>query len=123
MAGNSSFVSAEPVRLTLPDGEWIEIKPGFSVGDMKRVRVLVTGGGAGADDGLMFRLAYLFTRLVAWSFTDDGTPVEPTEDAFNALTMERLREIGAAVDRYLEEQEKNAKSGEPRSEASLPSAI
>lgn len=114
-----TFAASQSVRLPLEDGEWIEVKPDLSVGDMKRIRRIM----GGSEDAMLWRLAYIFVRIVAWSFKQNGQSVEVTEDAFDALATDRMNQIGEAIGKFVggEEQEKNPSSGERVSETTSPS--
>jgi|SRR5262245_19293666 len=120
-----TFVSPELVRLTLADGEYLDVKRELNAGESRAVWADMVAGGVRPGElanydprkvGLTRILAY----LQAWSAVDgDGRPVPVSEAALLALSTESFREIANAIDEHEERQEreraekKRIRVGEP----------
>lgn len=117
------FVSPETVRITLKNGDWIEVKKELTVGDEKR---LLSSGFKRASPGSEQIEVDWFTRSIArveiyltgWSAVDDkGRPVAITRDAIETLSSEDFDVIDDAIKTHQAavDAEKKARSMTPTS--------
>jgi hypothetical protein len=124
--GRCRFVQPETVRLSLSDGEFVDIKKELNAGEQRRVFAgLVKHMGAGETIELapeQVGLTKLLAYLIGWSLVDaNEKPVPVNEGAINALDSETYAELVAAIDAHEEAVEKaramrkNAQNGESRS--------
>jgi hypothetical protein len=131
--GRNRFVQPDIVRLTLSDGDYIDIKKELNAGETRRVFArLVKDMEAGEKVKLepeKVGLTKLQEYLVAWSFVDnDGRPVDLTEGAIDNLDQDTYREIADAIEAHEtkitaeREARKNTQAGTQPSEAISASA-
>lgn len=123
------FVQPEVVRLSLTDGDFIDVKRRLNTGEQRKLfGSLVKDMHPGEKLSLIPELVGL-TKLVAyivgWSFVDaERKPVPVSEAAINNLDSETFKELIELVDEHEEQQtalrdaEKNVPAG-----VSAPSAI
>jgi hypothetical protein len=114
------FVTADTVRLDLPDGEWIEVKAELSVSEEKRLTGaalqvnLRSVNDPAADIPFnyeRFSLLKLYTWLVDWSLKDaQGKAVPLTLDTLGALRGRCAGWIEAALDAHIAAQAEEAKN-------------
>lgn len=122
------FQNADVDRLTLSDGEWIEVKHRLSGGEAKRMSAAAFRDvqrpkemGDQPRVGVDFAsltLARTKAYLTDWSFRDaKDKPVRVTPEAIEALDEEALKEIEDAIDAHIDavQAELKAQSGEPAS--------
>ena len=94
-------------RLSLSEGDWIDIKPVLTVAEQKRVDSagMVTGSPTGKVDLSIpeFSFARTMAYVQGWSFTDaEGKPVKFSRAAVDALTVQAYEEIEDAISAYIE---------------------
>lgn len=133
------FVKPEPHRLTLSDGQYIDIKKRLNHGETEdmyaRWAPFVT---AGSDDTLLdrreVRTAKVLAYLLGWSLTDDEgapapmSPVIPYPerlDTIRSLDPDRFDEIHKAITTYEAEYaaKKKAQAGANGSSPISPSPV
>jgi hypothetical protein len=119
------FVAPDVRRITLADGDWIEIKKQLNVGEDRRYRAAglkrLTGapGSASASvdvDWAELALARVTTYLVDWSFKDgNGKSLPYTSASVPNLSPESFEEIDQAIVGHIEEMAdaKKASGGSP----------
>jgi hypothetical protein len=126
--GRNRFVQPDIVRLTLSDGDYIDIKKELNAGETRRVfgRMVkdMRAGESAMLDPEQVGLTRIVEYLVGWSFTDgEGRPVDLSEGAINNLDQDTYREIADAIKAHEEkidaerEARKNGKAGTRPSEA------
>lgn len=101
------FVTPEPVRITLADGNFIDIKKRLNHGEQEdmyaRMEPYVTPGEPMRLDRREVRRAKVLAYLLGWSLTDAaGTPVAVSTDAVKSLAVEMFTEIYAAIETHEE---------------------
>jgi hypothetical protein len=97
---SDDFVTPEPFRLTLADGQFVDIRTRLSHGETEDMYHVSAEGGR-----RVVRTAKIDAYLLGWSLTKGGTPVPmspemPALDRLNtirALTAERAVEIYHAI--------------------------
>ena len=101
------FVTPEVVRLTLSQGDWIDVKKELNAGEERRfftdlVKVMHAGERAELQPdrvGKTQMLAY----IVGWSFRGhDDKPVPFSEAALDNLDQDSYTEIFEAIDKHVE---------------------
>ena len=115
------FVKPETVRLTLPDGNWLDVKKELTVAEDMRLnsagftRMSGAGGNRGIDiDWLEMGLAKVETYVVDWSAKNDsGKDVPITRATIENLAPEDFKAISDAIDAHIEAmvQEKKVRDG------------
>lgn len=136
------FVRPDVDRLTLSDGDWIEVKRRLTVGERRGILSRAAKGGVSSDgtrvhlDGAEMAFGRVEAWVLDWSFVgpDDKT-VKLSPNALRNLEPETFAEIEAAIDAHEEAQDaaKNSsasvatvsstpESTETDSVVSLPSA-
>jgi len=126
--GRNRFVQPEVVRLTLSDGDFIDVKRELTAGEHRRVlaRMVKTmpAGKAAELDPEQVGKARILEYVLGWSLTDNhGKPVEFSEGALDGLDQDTYREIQTAIEAHEAqlEREREAKkkttAGEPVSSA------
>ena len=113
------FVAPETRKITLPDGEWIEIKKLLNVGEDRRYRSAglkrLTGSPGSAAtavdvDWAELALARVTAYLVDWSFRDgNGKTVDLTPAAIQNLSTDDFEEIDNAIQAHIKEVEDEKK--------------
>jgi len=128
----SPFVDPAIVRLTLKDGNWIDVHRELSYGMSQqmfaKMRRQFGMGEPPVLDTTLIGTARMQAYIVAWSFCDPtGRPVMLTPAAFENLKNPIAREIRDRLELHEEtvnqeaEAEKNAPDGAPASSPSSPS--
>lgn len=122
------FVAPETVRLTLSDGQWIEVKKSLSAIEEKRYRSagmkrMSHRKGDNDEptneveiDWTAMALARVVTYLVEWSARDEKDRQVPvSRDTIGQLDQESFDEIDTAIQAHIEQMdaEKKARSGKP----------
>jgi hypothetical protein len=128
MGSRCRFVQPDIVRLTLSDGDFIDVKKELNAGEQRRLfahmmRDMVPGEKVTLIPEQVGRTK-LIEYVVGWSFTDaDGKPVPVSESAIDNLNTTTYAEMVKAVDDHeaaqeaKREQEKNSRDGESASSA------
>lgn len=122
------FVQPDVVRLSLSEGDWIDVKKELNAGENRRVfsRLVKTmhfNEKANVDPD-QIGLSKVIEFLVGWSLTDvQGKPVPVSEPAINNLDAATYAEIVKLIDAHeeatdaLREQEKNGTGDTSKSSA------
>jgi hypothetical protein len=115
----SRFQKPNIVRLSLSNGDWIEVRERLSAGQVRRMSAAAFTDVQQTDPRTAPRIGVDFARLalartmaylVDWSFRDDqGRPVKVTQEAIEALTPESLAEIEEALDKHIAAMEAEKK--------------
>lgn len=120
------FVQPEVVRLSLSDGDFIDVKKELNAGEQRRVFTRLVKAMHFNEKAEVnpeqVGLSKVVEFLVGWSFTDSsGQPVPVSEAAIGNLDGETFTEIVKLVDAHeaagdaAREQEKNARGDESKS--------
>ena len=136
----SRFVKPKSERLTLANGDFIDVKRRLNQGEQDEMfswmAPYTTAGEKTQLETKEVMTAKVLEYLLTWSFTDDdGTPVAYSPDMPEAARRAALKnmdpddflEVRQAIDQHEERvsaaraKEKNAKAGETVSSATLPS--
>lgn len=120
----SDFVIPEPHRLTLADGQFVDIKKRLNVGEREDMFARMSPHG-GVINRREVRTAKVLTYLLGWSLTNGETPVlmspdlpEQTRlDTIRSLDPDRFDEIYDAIDAY-ETAEDAARAAQKKTRAS-----
>lgn len=125
------FVQPEIVRLSLSDGDFIDVKKELTAGEQRRMfaammRDMTPGEKVTLNPELVGRTK-LTAYVVGWSFVDaEGKPVPVSDSAIDNLDTDSYAEMVKAIDAHEAAQEaekgKNVQSGSSKSIATLPSA-
>jgi len=127
----SPFVPPETVRLSLREGDWLEVKKYLNHGEQKALEgagLVAVKPSSDSSDRAAFELdfrrlgmATLNAYIVDWSFVDaSGKPTKPTPENIAALDSETAKELDEALAAHRKqmESEKNgpkpSPAGEPR---------
>lgn len=117
------FVRPEVVRLSLSDGDWIEVKRTLTVGERRHILSRAAKGGVSTDgkvvhlDANEMAFARVESWLVDWSFTGfDDKPMKLDASSLRNLDAESFREIELALDAH--EEAEAALKNSPASMAS-----
>jgi hypothetical protein len=127
------FVIPDVVRLSLSDGDWIDVKKELNAGEQRKVFTnLVKNMQAGEKPELnpdQVGKTKLMAYIVDWSLVDaKGERVKFTEGALDGVDSDTYGEIVKAVDAHDEaaeharEARKNVQGTPTISPATLPSA-
>ena len=130
--GRCRFVQPDVVRLTLSDGDYIDVKRELNAGEQRKVfsRLVKTMHFSEKPeiDPEQVGLSKVAEYLVGWSFTDaSGKPVPVSDAAISNLDGDTYGEIVKAIDAHDEavtaarDARKNATGGETKSSETLPS--
>ena len=126
--GRNRFVQPDIVRVSLSDGDFIDIKKELNAGEQRRVfsRFVkdARSGESWAVDPEQVGLTKMVEYLIGWSLVDaDGKPVDVSEESIKSLDVDSFKEIKDAIDAHEKQVEteraerKNAKAGTVSSEA------
>lgn len=125
------FVQPDVVRLSLSDGDWIDVKRRLTYGEAQaRIRSTYEMSEGRYVVALeKVDLADLVAYTLGWSLVDaGGKPVPFSEEAVKALDPASVRELTTALKAHIEAeearraQEKNDQDGASGSSAISPSA-
>lgn len=113
------FVKPDTVRLSISEGDWLEVKKRLTAGEYRErlAREYVQG-----DDNRLRAdlrqsgIALIVAYVVEWSLTDDGRAVPFTEDALRAVDIDTFREILHAVEAH-DAADEAARSAEKNDQA------
>jgi hypothetical protein len=130
--GRTRFVQPDVVRLSLSDGDWIDVKRELNAGESRRVfaRLVKTMhfNEKAEVDPEQVGLSKVAEFLVGWSLTDgDGKKVPISDAAINNLDADTYAEIVKAIDAHeavgdaAREALKNATGDTAKSSVTLPS--
>lgn len=110
--GRYRFVDPDDiVRLSLSDGDWIDVKKELNAGERNALfgKMVVGGYVPGKEttfDAAKIGIARAAAYLVGWSFTDrKGQPIHLSEAAIRSLQSDTFAEIVTALDAHETEQE------------------
>lgn len=116
----SPFVPPETVRLSLREGDWLEVKKYLNHGEQKALEgagLVAVKPSSDASDRAAFELdfrrlgmATLNAYIVDWSFVDaHGKSVKPTPENIAALDLDTAKELDDAIAEHRKrmESEKN----------------
>jgi Fe-S-cluster formation regulator IscX/YfhJ len=106
------LVQPETIRLTLPSGDYIDVKKELTAGEQRRVftDMLKTDSYRTGESPQLDPDKVGFTRLlqyiVGWSYTDfSGQPLPITDTVLRQLRQADLRDLMTAVDDHAIQQE------------------
>jgi hypothetical protein len=122
------FVQPDIVRLTLSDGDFVDVKKQLNAGEQRRLFAQMMRDMTPGEKVQLIPEQVGRTKVIAyvigWSFRDaDGKPVPVSESAIDNLDTETYQEIVKAIDDHeakydaLREQEKNGRAGANESKA------
>ena len=103
--GRSRFVAPEVVRLTISEGDWIDVKRELNAGETRRIYTdLIRDFRAGEQatlDPKQVGLTKILNYVVGWSFVDaDNRPVPFSQAALENLDTDSYKEIADAIDAH-----------------------
>lgn len=108
------FVMPETVRLTISDGDWIEVKKDLNVGEQKQLEscgIKRTLGDRPELDWVAYHVGRVAIWVVDWSFKGpDDRPVKLSYDAIKSLDDETFQEVSAALEKHIEELNESKKA-------------
>lgn len=113
------FVKPDTVRLSISDGDWLEVKKRLTAGEYRErlAREYVQGDDQKLRADLrQSGIALIVAYVVDWSLTDDGRVVPFSEDALRAVDIDTFREILRAVEAH-DEADEAARSAEKNAPA------
>ena len=123
MGRKNRFPKPKVVRLDISDGDWIEVKSKLNVGERKKMfaeSITKMGGKIGEDaeydlDAVKMSFAKVAAYLVDWSLAEEDekgavVPVEISLESIQALDEDSFVEIEEAIDKHIEETEKEKKA-------------
>lgn len=119
------FIKPDSVRLSLSDGDWIEVKKLLTYGEQQRLSgsALTTlksnpgSAGGGNEFGLdweLYNLRRLQIWIIDWSFRDENDrPVKITPESISSLDPDTVAEIDEKLTAHLQmiEDSKKLKNG------------
>lgn len=105
-------------RISLTDGDWIEVKKDLNTGDTKLLEsagmkppIMLDGKPFSAIDWGTYELERAMIFLIDWSFKDeDDKPTKPSTAALKALEPVSFEEINTAIINYVFERSKEKKA-------------
>lgn len=127
--GRIRFVKPETERLSLSDGDWIEVKKDLNTGELKKLEAaghkppveLASGRVINPLDWERHELERAMVFLTGWSFKGfDDKPVELTMDALKSLEPPDFEEINKAIFDYTIKRAAEKKSLRATSEPTSP---
>ncbi len=100
------------VRVSFPDGEWIDIKEELNQTDqdfiLDSMAKAMTNGGEPKIEMRLGRLALLERSIVAWSFKDEEKPIPLTKENISNLrvcyrgeVLNKINELAEKATSYL----------------------
>lgn len=100
--GRNRFVQPESVRLSLSDGDWIEIKKRLNTGEVQAMYAQMRSSEErpGIDPGKV-GIARVLAYLLDWSLTQHGKPVVVEASALRGLDPDDFAEIRDAIDAHV----------------------
>jgi len=103
--GRNRFVTPRTVRLTLSDGDWIDVKERLSVGEARYASSSFIGAyktdGSRLPNLETLGMGNVLAYLVRWSFRDaNDLPVSVSLDSLKALDLDTYREIEDAIEAH-----------------------
>lgn len=116
------FVQPELTRLSLSQGDFIDVKKQLNAGEQRRVfgrmvRDMTPGEKVTLDPEQVGRTK-LVEYIVGWSFTGaDGQPVPFSESALDNLNTETYAELIKAIDAHETAQEAERKNAQAAGES------
>jgi hypothetical protein len=126
------MVVPETVRLSISDGDWLEVKKRLTHGERQRMFAMLRE--VGADGTLRPNLELLATGqavayLVDWSLVDlKGKPIPIETDAqrvaaLNAFDEETVREIARVIGEHVSAMEADADAKKPTTDGATASEV
>jgi hypothetical protein len=109
--GRCRFVQPETVRLSLSEGDWLEVKRELNAGEARQVQIRLMSGPIVTGEKITYDpakvgLTQALEYIVAWSFLDTtGKVAEISEASLKLLDQDSLREVIAAVNAHDAEQD------------------
>jgi hypothetical protein len=107
------MVPPDVQRLPLSDGDFLDVKCALTAGEQREIFIqqikggVITSGQETQLDPRKIGITRIVAYIVGWSLVDgDGRPIAFSEDALLAQDPDTLREITAAVDAHVEQQER-----------------
>lgn len=127
------LVRPDTVRVSLSEGDWLEVKKELTSGEYRQVFVQQYKDTHAGERPVLNLDAVQVSRIlgwvVDWSFVDfKGEKLPVSRDTIDKMHHDVFSEVDAAVDAHHSawekalEERKNAKSGEPTLSATSPSA-
>ena len=109
------FVAPEVVRLSLSEGDWIDVKKLLNVGEQRTMFSRMYRDVEAADGSPSTRLnlpevgkSRVSAYVVGWSLLDAAGHAAPvTDSAIDALDLDSFGEILSAVDAHLAREEES----------------
>jgi hypothetical protein len=99
------------VRLSLSEGDWLDVKRELNAGEARQVQIRLMSGPISSGEKITYDpakvgLTQALEYIVAWSFLDTtGKVAEISEASLNLLDQDSLREVIAAVNAHDAEQD------------------
>ena len=128
------FVTPDSVRLSLSDGDWIEVKAELNAGEQRHlfaglVKSMKPGVATELDPEQVGKTK-LLSYIVDWSLRDaNGAKVPVTSASLDALEVDTYQELNTVIDAHEEAIEKaraerkNSQAGARPSSATSLSAV
>jgi hypothetical protein len=95
----------ETIRYTTPDGEdYVELRAELSKGEVNSILSNAPSGNQDIEGGLAFLELFFERAVVAWSAQDDdGNPILPTVQEYQALEAGAARWLDETLSTHLQE--------------------
>jgi hypothetical protein len=124
------FVQPDLVRLTLSDGDWVDVKRRLSVGEERAAFQQIVGevnqDGWRRPNLEMMGIAEMAAYVTGWSFRDpQDRPVPVSVAALKQLDGASFKELEAALEAHVttqDEDEAARKNGQAGANASVPTS-
>lgn len=102
----SWFVKPETVRLSLPEGQWIEIRKRLNVGESRKAVTSFVGkynpDGSRTPNLETLGMGNVLAYLLAWSLRDDDDrPVPVDLDSLKNLALDKYVLIETAIEEHV----------------------
>lgn len=97
------FVQPQPpIRLSLSEGDWVEVKRELSTGERRRMFAAMRPATQGTDvDVTLYQQVRTLAYVVAWSFLDpQGAPAPVSAAAYDMLQDDTSQELHEALDAH-----------------------
>lgn len=105
------IVAPKITRLTLPDGEWLDVKAELNAGEYRDMLASQFTEGKSANEPVVdfknIGRGRVLAYLLGWSFENtDGKPLPATGDSLDLVDVQTWQQILDAVDAHHEAWEK-----------------
>lgn len=105
------LVRPETVRVSLPDGEWLELAKELTAGEYRDMVTAQFKDSVVGEKPLLDRrqigVSMVLAYVKEWSFVDQkGDPLPVTEDWLRMFDQQTFADVHAAVDKHQEASEK-----------------